>query len=320
MRIPKYISPSSLGKWESNREEFYKQYLCDERMPRTPQTEAMAVGSAFDAFVKSELVADLFGTGSTEYALDALMESQVDPEVRDWAYKAGEHVYDCYRYSGAYDELLNELEAADSVQFEFTAEGMVENVPLKGKPDCRYVTGDLHVILDWKVNGYCSTRATSPKKLYSMVRDGQEGKPSRNAGNPHKGYEPTDLRDLTIGKHYLEDVNPSWADQLAIYGWMSGEPVGAENMVVRIDQIVAKPRDAQEPLLRVANHKARISARYQRELVSRLVDCWMTVMSGHIFQDESREDSDARCEVLDMVVAEMILDPDWTPMEKGYRG
>jgi len=319
MRIPEYLSPSALGKWEFDREEFYKHYLCDTRLFNEPQSPAMAVGSAFDAYVKSALHRQLFGESNSMYSLDVLMCAQVDEAIRDWARTAGRHAFNCYQYSGAYDELLNELNlAVGDPQFEFTVQGVIGGVPLRGKPDCRFVhQGGAHVMLDWKVSGYCSNRTTSPKKLYAMVRDGQHmAKPSRNDGKPHADYKPLSFKGLTIGSHYLEEVNPDWADQLAIYGWMVGEEPGAVDMVARIDQLACKPA-APVPCVRVANHRARISSEWQMKLVSRLQDCWQTILSGHIFTDRPRDESDALCEVLDMMVEDG--DRTWQSLKGGYR-
>ena len=325
MRLPKYISPSALGRWESSREDFYKKYLCEHPMPHEPQTRAMAVGSAFNAYVKAALYRTLYGSERAmkdDFNLDTLMESQVEEPIRMWARAAGRHIFDCYKYTGAFEELLAELEQAeDSPQFEFTATGVVGGVPLSGKPDCRFIhASGAHVMLDWKVNGYCSTRAVSPKKLYAMVRDGQVGLPSRNAGNSHKGYKPKFFKGLTIGSHYLEEANPDWADQLAIYGWMAGETPGTTDMVARIDQIVSRP-EKPLPLLRVANHRARISRDWQLKLITRLQDCWAAIQSGHIFTDVSREESDQRREVLDMVVEDMREDDDpiWASLKGVWR-
>ncbi len=323
MRIPEFISPTSLGKWETDREEFYKKYLSDHRMIRDPQTPAMAVGSAFDAYVKAALHRELFGEGAAEgrYYLDVLMTDQVEKHVRDWGRAAGRHVFDCYKYTGAYDELLGELsQAADEPRFEFTATGVVAGVPVSGKPDCCFThQSGAHVMLDWKVNGYCSKRAVSPKKKHAMCRDGQHmDRPSLRAGRPHKNYEPMFFKGMTIGKHCLSEANPSWADQIAIYGWMTGEEPSTEDMVACIDQIVAKP--APVPLLRVANHRCRVSAAWQMLLVDRLKDCWNTIQSGHIFTDRSREESAALCEVLDMVVEDMRPDDDpyWRTLGRGF--
>jgi hypothetical protein len=289
--------------WEKDREAFYAKYLTEAGRLRDPQTDAMSVGSAFDAYVKSILHRDLFDIVPPEYQFEALFESQVEIHIRDFALGAGLHVFEAYHYTGAYDELLAELsEAAEDPQFEFTLREEVEGIPLLGKPDCRYLTKDgAHVMLDWKVNGYCSKYAKSPDKLYARVRDGQPGKSSRNAGNPHKDYVPLRFKGLTIGEHYLDDSNKGWADQLTIYGWMMGEEVGTEDMVARIDQIVAKPTK-KGPLLRVANHKARISSFWQHSLLRRLQDAWEVLNSDHLFTDMTEEDSLARCEALDKYV------------------
>src|SRR4030042_359925 len=103
-----HISPTALSKWENDREDFYISYLAKVRPPSVPQTQAMAVGSAFDAYVKSSLHRDLFGD-DPKYSLDALLTAQVDKSVLDWAHTAGRHVFNCYKFTGAYDELLVEL-------------------------------------------------------------------------------------------------------------------------------------------------------------------------------------------------------------------
>jgi len=328
MRLPKYLSPTSLGTWERDREQFYMDYLTEFQVSRTPQVKPMVVGSAFDAFVKSALHADLFGKGTNPmYNLEPLLEAQIsNHEFFDWGRKAGEHVFMAYKYSGAYASLLAELEqAAEPPRFEFTLNGEIGGVPLRGKPDCQYVHKDgAHVILDWKVSGYCGKRNTSPKKLYSMVRDGQEmAKPSRNDGKPHKGYKGSLWKGVEVGEHYLEDVNPSWADQLAIYGWMLGEEVGTENLVARIDQIACKGQEAPSaPLLRVAQHRARISSSWQKQLLARLQACWTTISSDCVFTDMTPEESQVRCELLDMVAEDARSDDDpfWQELKAGYRG
>jgi hypothetical protein len=303
MRMPKFLSPSSLATWECNREEFYLKYLSDNRPPRPPQMDYMSIGSAFDAYVKSQLGRDLWGRDmDPQFDFDAIFTEQVEEHNRDWALEAGHYAMECYRTSGSYDELLDALaHAAEEPQFEFGVDGTVGGVPLFGKPDCRYITtGSTHVILDWKVNGFCSKHGSSPYKGYRLVRDGWEGKPSRGCNKAHKLYKPMEHGDMVIGSHYLEETSKDWADQLSIYGWMLGEEVGDENVVVCIDQLVCKPFEPY-PLVRVANHCCRVSEVWQQSLVKRLQNCWQAIESGYIFNDiMSRDDSDARCEMLDM--------------------
>jgi hypothetical protein len=312
MRIPTYLSPSSLALWESDPEGFYLKHLAEVRAPKIPQTDYMAVGSAFDAYVKSELHAALFGKGAdSRFEFDAIFSEQVEKHNHDFGIAAGEYIFKCYKQVGAYDELLRELEQSEfTPQFEFRLDGQINGVPLMGKPDCRYIHKEgAHVILDWKVNGFCSKYGSTPYKYYAMIRDGwkiDDAKPSRSNGKSHKGFKSIIHKSIEIGSCYLEETCKDWADQLSIYAWMLGEKVGDENVIVCIDQIACKYRELQFPLLRIANHRSRISANWQNGLVERLTKCWDTIQSGYIFTDMSREDSDSRCEVLEMEAASLV--------------
>jgi hypothetical protein len=307
MRAPTFLSPSSLALWESDREAFYLKHLADERPPRVPQADYMSIGSAFDAYVKSALHDACFGKGTDpQFEFDAIFTEQVEEHNRDWALKAGEFAMLCYKDSGSYNELLKDLlDSEFDPQFEFKVEGEIKGVPLLGKPDCRYIhKGGAHVILDWKVNGFCSKYGASPYKGFAMIRDGwtaEEGKPSRGTRKPHKMYEPMTHHGVEIGSHFLEETCEDWADQLSIYGWMLGEKVGDENVIVCIDQLACKPKPDSFPWVRVANHRCRISEPWQQSLVQRLTKCWAAIKSRYIFDNiMSREDSDQRCEMLDM--------------------
>lgn len=325
MKIPKFLSPTSLHLWESDREAFYQRYLSGVEQKERAQTLPMAVGSAFDAYVKSELVQHIFGKTPPEYSLEALLEDQVDECILPEAREAGKHVFRCYFTSGAYAELLDLIcRSGKEPKFEFKLTGIVDGVPLLGKPDCWFMFNDAQVVLDWKVNGYCSTTPTSPKKLYAYCRDTWESttilKATRGGDGPHKSYVPFDFHGMQIGTHYLEDTDKDWADQLAIYSWMLGTPVGNESVIACIDQIVAKPTDGL-PLLRVAQHRCRLGSFWQHSLLGRLKDCWNTVTSGHIFSELPREESDMRCEMLDDQSRLKDDDPFWALVnQKGYKG
>jgi hypothetical protein len=306
MRLPKYLSPSALSAWESDRENFYLKYLVADRPPREPQMDYMSIGSAFDAYVKSALHHALFGKGSDpRFELDAIFTEQVEEQNRDWAWEAGKYAFDAYCLTGSYDELLGMLlNSREPPKFEFTVQGVVNGVPVLGKPDARFVhESGAHVILDWKVSGYCSKTGASPYKGFRVVRDGwgsETAKPSRGAGKTHKLYKPIDHEGMEISAHYMEETSKDWADQLSIYGWMLGEEVGAENVVVCIDQLACK-NNGKYPLIRVANHCCRISEEWQKSLVERLSNCWTAITPGYIFNDTmSQSESDERCEILDM--------------------
>jgi hypothetical protein len=305
-----------LSLWEKDKEEFYIRHLAKNRAPRLPQEKFMSIGSAFDAYVKSSLISKLFGTPEPKYEFQAIFESQVEPHNRDWALEEGRYVFECYVLTGAYDELLKELEQSkEPPRFEFSVDGVVGGVPLTGKPDCRFVHRcGVHVILDWKVKGYCSKYGASPSKGYALCRDGYnaiklgidktkkepDGKQSRSHNTSHENYLACDHRGVIINSGYLEGCNSEYADQCSMYGWLLGEKVGDEDVVCCIDEIVCKymGEDAR-PLLRVANHRARVKGDYQFKLLERAQSCWNAITSGYIFPEFTKEESDARCEVLD---------------------
>jgi len=307
MRTPTYISPSAFMLYEKDPDEYILRHLVDHRPPRTPQELPASVGSAFDAWVKSCLHAQLFGPAADpKFEFSAIFEEQVEPHNRDRARLMGLRCFDSYVHTGAYDELLELMQdAKEDPQFEFTATGEVNGVPMVGKPDCRFVTkNDLHVILDWKVKGYCSKWGASPAKGYRIVRDGLDWpKPSRGTGKAHKLYKPIDFKGLEISETWMEECDKDWAVQLSIYGWLLGEPVGDENVVVCIDEIPCKSRlkddPPQEPLLRIANHRARVSPQFQKDLSGRISNLWERIQSGWIFDDVSREISDARFKTIE---------------------
>jgi len=303
MRKSRRLSPSALAKFEKDRENYYLSYCAENRPKREPQSRPASVGSSFDAYVKSALMSDVLGIKDQD---TILFESQVEEHNRDFAYEAGAVVMDSYVQSGAYKDLLDMLEGAlEEPQFEFDADTSVNGIPIAGKPDCRFIhRGGAHIILDWKVNGYCGKNATSPSKGFALCRDGRGwDKPSRSNGTSHKLFEPVEFMGLTVNKFFMEQVSIDWADQLAMYGWMMGEEVGSEEVVVCIDQIVAKPGD-KFPLLRVANHRNRVSAAHQHGLLSRLTAMWNAIQNGQIFE----EDNEAKCAELDTRALSMISD------------
>jgi hypothetical protein len=312
MRKPAYLSPSQIGLWGANREEYYLQHLSEVRAPKLPQINYMSLGSAFDAYAKSTMFETLFGKTDPRFEFTTLFEEQVEEHNRDWALEHGKYVYDCYRVCGAYDDLLDLLkQSKHAPQFEFKITGTIENVPLLGKPDLRFVhPSGAHVILDWKVNGFCSRSPTSPCKNYRLIRDSwgpETAKPTRGGNGPHKNYRPLVWKGVEIHSGWLEESNADWADQLAIYSWMLGEAVGDENVVVCIDQIVAKPHEPR-PLLRIANHRARISKVHQENLIRRVKECWEAITTDHIFPDMTIEESQERCKLLDQCAMNLQLD------------
>lgn len=301
MRIPRYLSPTSLGTWEKDQEEFYLQYLADKRPPRIPQTEPMAVGAAFDAYIKSYYHSVLFDTVDSQFELETILREQVSERYLDWAREAGKYVFECYKTSGALADLLVELQKSKSEpRFEFALEAEKRGVPLLGKPDLFFIhKSGVPIILDWKVNGFCSKYAKSPCRGYLKIRDGWKGVPSRNANMAHKDTTIMKFNGVLINiSENLETIYPDWATQLATYAWLCGAEIGSD-FVVAIDQIVAKPDLPNKPKLRIAEFRCLISHEYQYKTIARYSELWEIINSGHIFRNLSFEDSATRCEMLD---------------------
>ncbi len=328
-RRPTALSYSSLSLYLKDADEFFIRYLAGSKAPRLPQENYMSIGSAGDARIKSSLYTAIFGEGHDDrFSFTTLFEDSVEPHNRDWALIESQYVFDCYKYSGAYDDLLNLLlQSVEPPQFESTVTGTINGVPFTGKPDCRFMLklsdALLRIILDWKVKGYCSKNGASPSKGYALCRDGYDfrvgaqnktkkfpdGKPSDSHNESHKLYLAYGHRGLTINDAYMETCNDEYADQVSCYGWLLGETPGDENVVVAIDEIVSKfMGEGQRPLLRIANHRARVSRNHQVELVEKITRCWDAITTGHIFRDMSRADSDAHCEVLDSMAVGLQTD------------
>ncbi len=325
MRRPTYLSYSSMTLFEKEPDEFVLKYLCDNRPGRLAQTGPMSIGSSFDAYVKSALHEALFGKGADPvYKLETLFEDQVEEHNRDFAWEAGAYCFHCYQDTGAYDELLKLLEQSEEdPRFECKVEGIIGGAPFLGKPDCRFVLdlgqGRISVVLDWKVKSFCSKYAASPSKGYMLCRDGYKPIPNRKGVlkssqshmKSHKMFMEYDFKGLKINRDYMENCQGEYADQCSLYGWLLGEPVGGDALVF-IDELLSKPTgDAQAgeyPLLRIANHRARVKPEYQQKLLQRVTDCWAAVKSGYIFTDLTREENDQRLIELDHVAIGLASD------------
>lgn len=309
MRKLEYISPSSIAKFYEDRNEFYLQYLSEVRAPRFAQTKPMSIGSAFDAYVKSFLHERLFGKNKdSRFNLLTLFEAQVEQHNRDWAWMNGKHAFECYQRSGALADLLIDLEASvGTPRFELDVKGVVngfregvtkkmDGVTLLGKPDCYYINKHgSHVILDWKVNGWCSRSNVSPKPGYLRLRPGSG---QFGVSGPHKNCIPMTWNGTMINTgQYLEDIDQDWARQLSIYGWLLGVEIG-EQFVTAIDQMVCKPAHMY-PEVRIAEHRLRVRVETQWQIFAAAQHVWEVVHSDHIFRDMSVSESKAKCEMLD---------------------
>jgi predicted transposase YbfD/YdcC len=285
----------------------------------------MAVGSSFDAYVKSFIEKALFGTVSPEFEFDALFTKQVEPHNRDSARASGAICFQAYRESGSLDDLLQLLrESPTKPKMEFTVtggssvEGFDENgnvyrtvtmtqeahslvhgndVVILGKPDLYFQTKDgTDVIFDWKVNGYYSKSGKSPTPGYLLYKDGFNPK-SRNHGKTHADAIPYNAGNMEYSLHpNLEQVEPTWARQLSAYSWLCGSAVGS-SLIAAVDQLCCKP-SFPTAMISVAQHRCCITSSFQIEAYNMFQTLWSIVQSDHIFRHLTPEESQERIRVL----------------------
>ena len=301
-RRPEFLSPTSLSLWRLNPDEFYMRYLAKAKPPRTPQNQAMSIGSAFDAYAKSYLYETIHGKNhNPKFELKTLFEAQVEQQNRDWAWKNGEICFKEYKASGSLDDLIIELEGSvGNPRFETEVFGVVSGyregvtltlgkVPFLGKPDVYFINKKgARVTLDWKVNGYCSEWGSSPAPQYVKLRE--KGKVPYS----HKDCLPSIFNGMTINiASFLETINGEWADQLTIYSWLCGESIGSD-FVAAIEQLSWRKGN-----LRVAQHRARVHPDYQFKIFANAQKLWEAIQSEHIFRDLPLDQSIERCKLLE---------------------
>lgn len=257
-----------------SRDQYYIRYLSDVPEPRTPPTDAMSVGSAFDAYVKCAIWADL--QVQAPCTLEELLKKQVDPMWLDTEYgwQAGNYIMQEYKASGAYALLLEDLNASEiEPMFEFEIKSSIAGVPVKGFPDCFYRRNSLHQVLDFKVNGYVSG-AGKPKTHY--VRRHRDGAKHKLAilGGPI-------VHNIAAG---LEKVDKSWAIQQAMYALALGAEPG---YMCTLEQIVGLPVG-----LDFYTYRAGIGADFEKWLIDTLKQMWHEIQTNTVVTAERAAELD----------------------------
>lgn len=273
------------------------------KSPREPQNHYMAVGSAFDAFVKADLHKKFIDDGNPVYQRDTLFDAQVEEPQREGARIAGEIVYEAYKKTGAYDDLCKDMEGCINPAFEAEITAEVSHpkfdgsVPILGKPDVMFVhkLGG-RVIHDFKVNGYYSKTPPSAKtgyvKLFTVANPTRPSQHPKALTRVHKGL-------LINGGTYFNSAYTDWSEQLSMYSWTMGEEIGAD-YVLSVDQICCNTITKE---IKVAKHAGICSADYQLKLFERLHLCWIACKNGHVFLDLPYDVSKGRQEAIELEVA-----------------
>lgn len=308
IRKIEYLSYSSFKLFEKDPEGFYRRYLSHNRPPRDPQNHYMAIGSAFDAFVKADLHKEFVGTNDPEYTADALFEKQVESQCRDRARQDGKILYARYIKLGAMKSLRDEMKGCINPGFETSITAELEitrlpgGIPVLGKPDVQYISATgARVIHDFKCQGFYSKAAPSPYSGYIRMFSGD-----KDHGTMHKSAMPRMHKGHTInGNAPLHLHCSDWAEQLTIYAWSLGCQVG-DDYILSIDQILS---NSQKGYSRVAKHAGICTDEWQNKFYNRLHRCWQAAKTGHVFLDLPYDESVARCQAID---AELKSQPDDT--------
>ena len=285
----KYLSPTSLATFENASDRFVMTYVAN--LPRTPQLRVMAVGSAFDAYVKGAIAEDLL---DQKGVAEQLMQEQV---IETWRIEVdghGRRLLKLYKSSGAYNKLLKEMEGSEDVAFEFDAKTVLPNgVPIAGKPDLAFskiVDGQMvRVIDDWKVSGFYSK--ASPTSGYSRLLDAK----GNNRG-PHRDC-------MVFRKHGFDvgiggKIKPEWEDQITMYSWCLESPAQQKSVwILGIDQLVlqnltGKYEGPQGQTFKVAGY--RRVRKDNAELMERLKRAWDYITQEWYYPHMTLEESQDR--------------------------
>ena len=265
-----YFSPTSYQQACACEYSFYRERHSETPYIRLPQTKPMAVGYAFESFVKAELAFVLGKSNDRKNTLAKLLENVEEHNLECIA--IGHDLFDKYQFWGCFDRLVKdglhdiELSIHQTVQGELVAgkEGEVSGVPIFGKPDATMLNrGDNSLIpTDWKVNGHGSATGQSPKPGYiRCFVDGQD-----------KGQH------ITYGIATLEQINREWAIQLLFYNWMLGNK---SPFFGAIEQVAIRGNTVA-----FTSYRARISDDFIQEHLSRLIDLWGRFNKGQFAEPE----------------------------------
>lgn len=302
LRVPEYLSPSSMAIFEKNPDQFFERYLVPKniRPEREPQSDAQATGSAFDALIKNYIHELHYGhekTVEAKYRIRDLVTQQCEAEQLPEALSVACHLFEEYRECGALGDLVDAVrQSTTPPRMEFTVRETIGGVPLLGKPDLHYFTNlHAHVIADFKVSGSRSVHGVSPQQGFMVARDVRG---SNTHGLPHKKFQPVmHPGGIIVSALPMNETTDYWADQLTTYAWCLGEPVGSQNFVVRIEQLACRPnKDGLR--IKCCTHQSTVDEAYQHRLLERYQQCWQAIQDNHIWQDLSIEESQARGDII----------------------
>ena len=163
-RRAKFLSPSCIGSYFRNWDDWYDRYIL--RMPSSPQTPAMGLGSAFDAFVKWGIVERL-GKDKCIFPYNSLEECYEDQVAKHLDIESiAKTIYEDYTDRGMMRRIFKRRRDGKLVHAKMESLTLADvklsdgsSVTVGGYPDAilTYENGERY-ILDWKINGFFSKK------------------------------------------------------------------------------------------------------------------------------------------------------------------
>ena len=277
-RVSTYYSPTQLKMFERDRREYIRRYIYGAG--GIEQTPAMAIGGAFDCFVKGA-IAQEFGVA---FDLDANLRRAIQVDKLWDAVRAdAETLFGEYVSSGQLDRLIldmwdNDVQV-DTIEMEqkrtFDIGG---GVIVLGIPDLTYVGADgVRVVLDWKVNGRYSAKGGTV--LTNFVNAYPPTKMSSSNG-AHKKVMRGKISGMWCDVEGLRCKAHN--DQLSTYGLAFGD----SEIIGWIEQVCCTPDEGR----RFVVVRGRLNCTAVKERYKHMHE---VLSSGHMFDSLARSESDS---------------------------
>lgn len=282
MKIPKALSPSSRALWLKDRTAWFIRY--QTQTTRDPQGLPQALGSAFDGLIKNRIEVE-FGLPVRDYSL----------QVENPAWRLDDCVVQrmarevCSFYLSQAGLAGLRLAADCDLHLETEVRGLIDGVPVVGKPDLDYVVRSTttipcttdsvnniltYVMHDWKCNGILkmdgSLGTASPAPLYTF--DSKTGAPHKDA------WITKSINGVTSSISLVNGSLKPWLDQLATYGLLKGWRNG---FIGSVDQITRMGSGA----LRLTRYRDWIDASVLVEIAESYRGMWESINAGRCFTD-----------------------------------
>lgn len=243
IRLPEYISPSTFLIADRCDLSAYIEKWAGANF-RREQTMPMAVGSAFDSFIKAEIAIAL---GKPNKLAELLKTVELPAAIT-----VGKELAEKYIEAGCLKRLLDQ--GLNTIEMDEKKD--IWGVPVFCRLDAALTD---NTPVDWKVNGYGSQWGASPFQGY--IRRMDRG---MNVAIP--------LTRVPL----MEEINRDWAIQLLFYWWVLAPPIIGPARGI-IEQVAIKGKKIE-----FVTYKAEMGPVFVQQIKVDLVTLWNRVIKGEL--------------------------------------